>query len=407
MGTPSLLSAADGLFAAKGRAVPLDKTRPENTAIDAASNIPAMEPDGGTAALPGIFADNPDETAADGAAGGTGPGEPPPAASLLTIASQESAARARRPARAVPEPETNTDAAVPAGEMEADATDPNDAAPDAPVYLPVPVTISLPSVIARPDGPKHLWYGNAALLAASIAVLAAMLVAGTITLYPAETPTPSRSAGIERPQPAERDTVPAGTNAPDILPLAATAPKPRKAEIASVRFENAGRVVVKGSAPPETELIVLRNRRPLGAVRSGPGGAWTFSASVPLQTEQHEISVVTLRIDTSVLVDQPSFVPRPKRRPPLPSSGAGSASYFVQIASLPTAADAGREAEKLMSRLSGAFAANRISVRATTIEQDRKVYRVAIGGFSTKESAIAACGHIRALKTPCLIMQEP
>ena len=174
-----------------------------------------------------------------------------------------------------------------------------------------------------------------------------------------------------------------------------------------MRFENAGRIVVNGSAPPETEIIVLRDRRPLGTARSGPGGAWIFSATVPPQTQQHEISVVPLRIDTSVLVEQPSFVPRPRRRPPLPSSRAGSVSYFVQIASLPTAADAGREAGKLTSRLSSAFTANRISVRATTIEQGRKVYRVTIDGFATKENAITACGHIRALKTPCLVMQEP
>ena len=399
MGTPSPLVAADGLFATKGMALPLDKMRPEGTA----PGLPADQPDGETAILPGIFAEETGETTADLTATWTEPGEPPPAASLLTIATQGSAARSPRRGHPALEPETIAEATAPADQPDLETTDPNDTAPETPVYLPVLMKTGLPSIIAAPDAAKPPWHRKAALLAASIAVL----TVATIALYPAETPTQPQSALTKALQPTESGTVPPEIQTPDIPAVAVATPTPGIAEIQSVRFEDTGRVVVKGSAPPKTELIVLRNRRPLGAVRSGPDGAWTFSAIVPQRTERHEISVAPLRIDASVVVDRPPFIPRPRRRPALPSPGSGAPSYFVQIASLPTAADAGREALKLTSRLSGTIAATRISVRATTIGPDRTVYRVAIGGYTTKESAVSACGLIRTLETPCLVMQEP
>lgn len=415
MAKTSSIRADDELFAAKGRAAPLDKTRAAIVATE-----PAVAADNGTAPLPGIFTEEIGKTEPDGGDGTparTDAAEPPPAASLLTIMTQGSAARSRMAARTlpepIPEPDGETGDAAPvsepdtAAEIRSDAV--ADAPSDAPVHLPVPVRTNLPAVVAAPPTPKAFRYRKAALLAASVAVV----IAGSIAFFTLPEPAPPPAALPGSPPIAAADTAPVLPPAPEETPGAAPAPaivpQRPKAEIASVHVDNAGRVIVNGAAPPDTELIVLRNRQPLGTARSDTGGRWSFSARVPTRTERHEISVVPLQIDTRVLVEQPSFVPRPGRRPaapPLSGKPAGR-SYFAQIASLPSAADAGREAAKLSSKLSGVFAAHRIAVRSATIEQGRTVYRVAIAGFATKENAADACARIRALNTHCLVMQEP
>ena len=181
--------------------------------------------------------------------------------------------------------------------------------------------------------------------------------------------------------------------------IRAEAPEPVKTTIQSVRIDANGRAVITGEGPPDAALIVLHNRQPIGTVTSDIGGLWAFSSRMPARTNRNEFSVVPMRIDNSVMVTDLPAVPRPGRRPSVPSF------YFAQIASLPSAADAGREAEKLGDRLAGIVARDRISVRAATIENGRKVYRVTIGGFPTKAGAADICSQVRARNARCLVMQ--
>ena len=393
MGTTSPLSADDDLFAVKGHAVPLDKERPPPASPDAVKQTPV----GDTAPLPGIFTEDDYDAPADPP--GPDDAEPPPAASLLSIAAQESAARSRKAMRgpsrpgsdSVTEPDISAEDASPDS---VDQIDPSETAPQ--IYLPVPVSKNLPSVIAPPAAKSPRRYAKPAFIAASIA----LLIVGAIAIL-------DEQAG---PDPQVADVGP--TAPPEIEPaaiVATPAPDPQKSEIVSVRFERPGQAIVSGRAAPRTELIVLRDRQPLGTTRSNDTGEWTLSARVPTRTERHEISVVPMQIDTSLTVDQPSFVPRPQRRPAVPpaATGAPTRTYFAQIASLPSATDAAQEARKLTAKLSGAVAADRISVRAGRIEQGRTVYRVAIDGFTTKVGAATACARILALNTPCLVMCAP
>lgn len=421
MGTTSPLSADDDLFAAKGRATPLEQTRPketreETTAADAPTP-PPISHDLGTAALPGFFAEGPDDATPDSdhwAEDGTAETEPPPAASLLSIAAQGSAARSRLGARTPSPPDNDTggenvqgDAAItePGKTHDADPGANDELHANTAVRLPVPIRINLPSVIAPIAEPRPSQRKKAALLAACIAVIAA---GSTVMFVTKPEPPPDFKPTSER-QLANADSVPDGAAEPasetPTGPVETTTEIHPKTEIASVRFGNAGRAVIHGRAAPGSELIVLRNRRPLGTVRADNSGQWTLTTRVPARIEQHEISVAPLQIDTTVTVDKPAFVPRPQRRPALPPPTA--ASYFVQIASLPSAVEARREAEKLTSKLSGTVSADKISVRAATIEQGRTVYRVAINGFSTKAKAETACIRIRTRKAPCLVMRDP
>jgi hypothetical protein len=413
MRTTSPLSADDDLFVTKGQATPLEQTRPEETPANDGLPPSPISQDFDTATLPGIFADTPDEDPAEGdnkAEDGSAGTEPPPAASLLAIATQGSAARSRLRVRPPPQTGDGTANGNVQGETEttksgepldANTSAENDTVMNTGVYLPVPVRINLPSVIAPIADPKPPRWKKTAMLAGCVAVMAA----GSIAIFGTQSKSPpDAQADLQFASEGQLTNTASISDSP-AEPAAATANGRTTTEIDSVRFGNAGRVVVRGRATPGSELIVLRNRQPLGAARADDSGKWSFTTRVPMRIEQHEISVAPLQIDTTVTVDKPAFAPRPRRRPALPSPTA--TSYFVQIASLPSAADAEREAAKLTSKLSGAIAADKISVRAATIEQGRTVYRVAIVGFTTKHSADTACVRIRIRKAPCLVMREP
>lgn len=405
------MSAPDGLFAAKGQAQPVDQTREATDLSDEREAITSAAVDTAAAPLPDLFGEpandesTPPSQDTDDNAVTAGYAEPPPAASLLTIVSQQSAAR-RRPARPENPNTTSPEAFKDTGDDDAE-TKPNITATEDTVLktanLPVPVQIQLPMVIDNPVADKHKWDRRMAALAACIAIsiagAATFLIAGsadnTASTVRNETPSITADAAPE-PEVAEQADTDAEETAP---PQSAVGPKPPITKITSVRIDANGRAIMSGQAPPAAELIVLHNRQPLGTARSNTAGIWTFSARVPTRTTQNEISVVPMQIDNSVMVTDLPAVPRPGRRPAIPSY------YFAQIASLPSAADAGREAAKLGTKLASIVATHRISVRVATIENGRKVYRVAIGGFSTKASAADICSRIRARNTSCLVMR--
>lgn len=410
-------SAPAGLFAAKGEAQPVDQTRNAKDVPTAPEIISPLAGASETAPLPDLFGEPAnDETEAissssNATAEDTGTHEPPPAASLLTIVSQRSAAR-RRPGVSH---DTNPDAVskvaddnaieAPPETVPAEKTAPKTA------NLPVPVQIQLPMTIESPVAGRSPWNRRIAALAACVAIA----VAGAVTILIADTANhTTATTANELPSIAAGDAE--TTTTPEITRSAATAldqiasekreptfpavvPVPPKTKIGSVRIDANSRAIVSGHAPPDAELIVLHNRQPLGTARSDAAGIWTFSARVPTRATRNEISVVPMQIDNSVMVTDIPAAPRPSRRPAIPTY------YFAQIASLPSAADAGREAAKLGTKLADIVSAHRISVRVATIENGRKVYRVAIGGFSTKAGATSICGRIRARNSRCLVMR--
>lgn len=398
------MNAYDGLFAAKGDAQPVDQAR--------RIQDPPSEPKAGTSTeaetkqlpLTDLFGEPVHQETTEASSvidGNPANDEPPPAASLLTIASQRSAARRRISSPEKPD--------IPTPGKAGDGATETDALPTA--NLPVPVRIQLPIRIGpAPAGAKRPWDRRIAALAASVAIslagAATILIAGSggKVVETATRPPVSTSAGIPLSADASPGSVVTGMSTAPIGDAAdgATAsviPEPVKTTIQSVRIDANGRAVITGEGPPDATLIVLHNRQPIGTVTSDIGGLWNFSSRVPARTNRNEFSVVPMRIDNSVMVTDLPAVPRPGRRPPAPSF------YFAQIASLPSAADAGREAEKLGDRLAGIVARDRISVRAATIENGRKVYRVTISGFPTKAGAANICSQVRARNARCLVMQ--
>lgn len=394
MASTTPLSADDDLFAAKGRAAPLARTRPAAEADDRPLEAASDDQPPVIAPLPGIFLDEQEadvtvskrdqEPAPDNP-------EPPPAASLLSIATQESAARRRSRDQGALDSPTDPEA-TPALEINPERDAPSDNRPDGTARLPVPVAIALPAVIESRKTPNRQRRQTIMGAAACIAVILASTV-GTLLTGDDPAPEPPRTANVtNKPQPP--------------VPVAKPSVDPPTAKIDDVQFGNAGRTVVTGRADPGSELVVLHGRQPLGTVRADSSGTWILTARVPTRVNSHEISVAPLQIETTVTVAKPVFVPKPQRRPAPPNETVSGKAYFVQIASLPSAEDAHRQVERLVPKLNGIFPSERVAVRAATIEQGRTVYRVAIDGFATKQNAERACERIRSRSTPCLVMQK-
>ncbi|MFT5489002.1 MAG: hypothetical protein ACI9MU_003935, partial [Alphaproteobacteria bacterium] len=203
------MSAPDGLFAAKGQAQPVDQTRdatdrsakPESSTSGAVDTVVDIEagplPDLFGEPAPSLFGepapslfgepanDESEETSPDSDddaenSGDTATVEPPPAASLLTIVSQRSAAR-RLPATPDKSKATPPDAFNEIDDDDVDTPTDTAAAEDTgpkTINLPVPVPIQLPMVIDSPAASKSGWDRRMAALAACVAIS----IAGAVTI---------------------------------------------------------------------------------------------------------------------------------------------------------------------------------------------------------------------------------
>ena len=393
---------AGELFARKGRAAPLGA---EVAAEPPAPRLPSPP-------LTDLFGDPVTAADYDAAAEGTsGDGdEPPPAASLLSILGQRSAAidtdgpQVRgQPAPELPAPELPNPAApeedpedATAAETDATASVP---AERAPALLPVPVVAGLPVPVAAPPEPSRQRFPVATAAGIALA-LAGELLAVHLgrTTESGPTPPPAAIAAPDAAVPASPATAAAETQ---------PASGRIETEIEAVRIDASGKAEVHGRAAPGADLVVLHNGTPLGAVRADDAGAWQLEARVPLNETQHEFSVVPVQADSSIVVSGPapkpasgSEVPAPARKPLMTSR------YSVQIASLPTAADARREAAKLTVKLSGLVGRERMEIRDATIDRGRTVFRVTVGGFAQRDAAEELCAKIRARNETCLVMQR-
>ena len=403
---------AGDLFARKGRAAPLG-------ADVAAEPPPARLPAPPLTDLFGEPVSAADyETAAEGTPGDGD--EPPPAASLLFILGQRSAAidadepKVRDdvplPTAELPAPETAERAtgtpeptAVITDDAEAAATektDPVDSAPitTGPAPLPVPVVAGLPVPVTVAEPPRRRFPVATApgmALALAGALLAVHLGRATDS---APTPPPVAADAPAAPGPV----TPAAVNA-DTEPSSGRI----ETEIETVRIGASGKADIQGRAAPGADLVILHNGNPLGAVRADDAGAWRLEARVPLIETQHEFSVVSVQADSLIVVSGPvpkpetgSAIPAPARKPLMPSR------YSIQIASLPTAADARREASKLAAKLSGIVGRERMEIRDATIDRGRTVFRVTVGGFAQRDAAEELCTRIRARNETCLVMRR-
>ena len=409
---------AGDLFVRKGRAAPLGA---DVTAEPPPARLPSPP-------LTDLFGEPVSAADYDTAAEGT-PGdgdEPPPAASLLSILGQRSAAvdsaidsgiDSRRPkvrgeagppadelpAPSMTEPAADTvePATVTAEDAENAATDKTDPAPatTGPALLPVPVIAGLPVPVVAPTAPPRRPFPFATAAGMALALAGALLAVHLgRTTDSAPTPPPVAADAPAAPGPV----TPAAVNA-DTEPSAGRI----ETEIETVRIGASGKADIQGRAAPGADLVILHNGNPLGAVRADDAGAWRLEAQVPLTETQHEFSVVPVQADSSIVVSGPvpkpetgSAIPAPARKPLMPSR------YSVQIASLPTAADARREASKLAAKLSGIVGRERMEIRDATIDRGRTVFRVTVGGFAQRDAAEELCTRIRARNETCLVMRR-
>lgn len=400
--------AAADLFAPKGRARPVGEGPvPADTAPPAPAP-PATD----------LFGEPVDPAAFDRAARGedADADESAPAASLFSILSRPSAAvalpggwSAGPLADTAPTPETGEEQGT-SGEssptVEAFGVRSREPSSDLPIRLPVPVGRNLPALVPAPSHGKRR---NAVLVAAAAA--AAIVGAVGITFLFATNDPPLSDPMVAQAAPNKaRTETPAATVGTDAEPSASQRP----AVIETVEPVLGGATVIAGRAEPDVTLIVLHNGQPLGTARTDSSGAWRIQADIPVRVDRHEISVTRMQVETSLTLPPSSLVPQPDRRPAVPPvhrsanvPSNAAAPYIVQLASLPSAADARLETTRIAARLAGVIAPASLSIRDARIEDGRTVWRVAVGGFASKEHADTLCARVQAQKESCLVLKSP
>ncbi|MGE6740226.1 SPOR domain-containing protein [Allorhizobium pseudoryzae] len=88
---------------------------------------------------------------------------------------------------------------------------------------------------------------------------------------------------------------------------------------------------------------------------------------------------------------------------PAPAQAAQSGGYFIQIASLPSEADAQKSYRNLSSKFAGVIGGRGMDIAKAEIAGKGTFYRVRIAAGSTRDEAAALCERYRAAGGTCLI----
>jgi hypothetical protein len=200
----------------------------------------------------------------------------------------------------------------------------------------------------------------------------------------------------EPPQPVAPDPVPASG-----LP-----------SLDLVRAEPGAPPVIAGRAAPGSRLIVLDNGAPLGEATADANGEWAMVGDAPLAAGRHELTLALETPDGSLVIEQaeadlapagdPAGLPIPAQKP---AAGAGAQGYVVQLASVPTAADAEREWARLQIAYPGLLGDREATVDEAEIGGRGTFFRLRTGPFTDRGDARALCGALNGAGQDCLVIR--
>ncbi len=276
------------------------------------------------------------------------------------------------------------------------------AAPDETAALPTPVP--LPPANEAPVA------GDGAVSDAPAPQPAAALPA-----EPAAAPAAISEAGV--PDFAAADSASVGTAEP--LPTVVAVAPFDAPTFEIVRVEPGAPPVLAGRAAPGSQLIVLDNGEPIGTVTADGNGEWALVSAVPLPVGRHELSLALKTADGTVVVEQadteaeaapadaatsPDGLPLPAQKP---AAGATSErSYVIQLASVPSAADAAREWTRLQKAHPDLLGSRAADIDAAEIGDRGTFYRVRTGPFSDRDAARTLCRALNNAGQECLVVRE-
>lgn len=173
--------------------------------------------------------------------------------------------------------------------------------------------------------------------------------------------------------------------------------------------------VLAGRAAPGSELIVLDNGTMIGTARADANGEWAMVADAPLPAGRHELTLAVATPEGAVVVEQADVRadPAPEGTVDLPYPAhkpvAGSAAptaYMVQLASVPSAADAEREWTRLQQAHAAQLGAAEAEIDAVELSGRGTFYRVRTGPFADRETARQLCSELDAAGQDCLVVRQ-
>lgn len=263
------------------------------------------------------------------------------------------------------------------------------------------------------------------------AVPAAVPVAAEPVLAAAEPQLPSAEAEATVPQAtvAEAAVAEAATPAPvaEEMPEAdgpgPAMPDSAPAEIVPpimpsfevVRVAPDAPPVIAGRAAPGSELIVLDNGTMIGTARADANGEWAMVAGAPLPAGRHELTLAIATAEGAIVVEQADVradaapagagdLPYPAHKPV--AGPPASIAYMVQLASVPSAADAEREWTRLQQAYAAQLDAAEAEIDAVEISGRGTFYRVRTGPFADRETAHQLCRELDAAGQECLVVRQ-
>jgi cell division septation protein DedD len=240
------------------------------------------------------------------------------------------------------------------------------------------------------------------------------------TVLPAAETPPAVTLPAETPP-----AVPATASSVD-GPAAAAAPT-----LDVVRVEPDAPPVLAGRAAPGSELIVLDNGAPIGTAIADVNGEWALVSDTPLPAGRHEFSLALKTPDGAVVVEQAdtppdaapgsSVEPGAEGLPVPPQKPAPGASleaapgtlsaalparlYVIQLASVPSVADAEREWARLQQAHPAQLGGRAVEVNAAEVGDRGTFYRVRIGPFADRDAARELCRELNAVGQECLVIR--
>lgn len=276
-------------------------------------------------------------------------------------------------------------------------------APDAAVSPAMPVEAEPVPAAAGPQLPPAAAAPGETTEPSAVAEAAATQMAAAEAAVPPAVAEEMPMAAAPEPDPSVADASPA------------EAPLAIMPSFEVVRVAPDAPPVLAGRAAPGSELIVLDNGAMIGTARADANGEWAMVADAPLPAGRHELTLAVATPDGAVVVEQADVRadPAPEGTGDLPYPAhkpvAGSAAptaYMVQLASVPSAADAEREWTRLQQAHAAQLGAAEAEIDAVELSGRGTFYRVRTGPFADRETARQLCSELDAAGQDCLVVRQ-
>lgn len=184
-----------------------------------------------------------------------------------------------------------------------------------------------------------------------------------------------------------------------------------------VRVEPGAAPVIAGRATPGSELLVLDNGVPLGSATADANGEWALVGEAPLPAGRHELTLALKTSDGPLVIEQADtvapaaveaeaealLVPPAK---PVATSTPGKTPYVIQLASVPSSADAEREWARLQAAHPALLGDRAMMIDAVQLGDRGTFYRLRTGPFPDREAARVLCRQLSGAGQECLVVRQ-